>query len=359
MKPIMKNLVQKLLLLLGVVIVIFFSCKKDLIHSDGNDQKIASITAWLLKQENPNKPNRSKNIETLKAHLIFAAMHEENDLRGSTVVIPIDNTFRLLAKMSDESILNLVALLNKDGSIRNVHVAVYVPSKNKHVSELPKNTFHNIFHTGTDITDGQYRFLSPAGSKQYQLEYKSGLLAAAGHFTRNPSSGAIKTTSIHANTLTCSNVYLVTTYYVDGNEIGSDEQYIGFTCDGCDNDMYESLCGSDDEEGGGGGSNVYEYVKMYTKTWQVYNVNDTTSIYDTETFRIEDDSFVTGVSYGTPQVTHQPYGSTFAYSTGTGTLAFDYSWVTIYRNTSITYSADPAPIAYNGQQTWTVPQIKN
>lgn len=166
----MKKTIQQMLLMLGVSVIVFFSCEKESTQSVVNERMSSLVNTWLVKQQNPNRPNRSKNIQTLMANLNFSELENIKYERGSTIVIPIDNEFRTLAKISDASILNLVLLVNKDGSIRGGHVAVYTATKDHQVTKLPATTFHNILHTAENVTDGQYRFLTPAGTKEYQLE---------------------------------------------------------------------------------------------------------------------------------------------------------------------------------------------
>lgn len=355
----MKTLYQ---IMLGSILLFSLSCKKDITQSPSpnEDNKIASINAYLTKLQNPNQPNRSNNIETLKAHLNYSAMHEEEDIRGSSLVIPIDDDFRSFAKFSDESILNLVASLNKDGSIRNVHVVAYTPTKNIHISKLPQNTFHNILHTAKDITDGRYLFLSPAGTKQYELEYKGGSLVASGEFTINPGKGAVATNGVRTNA-TCINWYLVTTYYDSyGNIVGQSSEYVGTTCDGCDNLSYQSLCSTGD--GGSGTPAGYHYAKNYTRTWLVVNLNDL-GIYKTNTFTIEDDYFITGIGFGAisksnTDPTEAIVKQVEAYAE---INANGYTEAYTRCTPKIAYPSDPNSftILQAGSRNWNVPQIKN
>lgn len=338
------------------------SCKKDITQSPFSieDNKVASINAWLTKLQNPKQPNRSNNIEILKTHLKYSAMHEEEDIRGSSLVIPIDDDFRSFAKFSNGSILNLVASLNKDGSIRNVHVVAYTPTKDIHISKLPQNTFHNILHTAKDITDGRYLFMSPAGTKQYELDYNGGALAASREYTTNPGKGAVTTNGVHTNA-TCIDWYLVTTYYdSNGNIVAQSSDYVGTTCDGCDNISYESLCSTGD--GGGGVSAGYHYAKNYTKTWLVVNLNDL-GIYKTNYFTIEDDYFITGIGFG-------PIGKSNTDPTDAIVEQVE-AWAEINANgyaeaytrctPKIAYPSDPTnfTILQAGSRNWNVSQIKN
>jgi hypothetical protein len=132
----MKNTFKKTLLSLFLItLVAASSCKKDLAYSEGNE-KIALINAFLTQQQNSSPPNLSNKIATLQKHLVFSDMHEEENESGSTLVIPIDNEFRSLANIAGESILNLVSLVNKDGTIKNMYVAIYSPSKNIQFSQF-------------------------------------------------------------------------------------------------------------------------------------------------------------------------------------------------------------------------------
>ncbi len=346
------------------------SCKKSIDSNRGQANSTvitANVNAWLEKQKNPNKPNRSNNVETLKAHLNFAAMHEEKDERGSTLVIPIDNEFRSLAKLSNESTLNLVAVLNKDGSIRDVQVAVYTPAKDQHISELPDNTFHNIFHTAKDITDGQYWFLTPAGTQLYRLEYKNGRMSTEGLVTNNSATSSKQANGVRANTITCTDWVLETTFFdSEGNVTLVITEPLGTTCgDECDNGMFMSLCGSSNNNGGsggGGGGNetAYHYAKNYTHTWLVANINNL-GIYMTNYFTVEDDYFLTAIGFG-------PVGKSISDTTTKVEKVYAFvqingDWTEGYTTciARLTYANDPDnPVTLpEGSRNWTVPQIKN
>ena len=229
---------KKLLSLFLITLVAASSCKKDLAYSEGNE-KIALINAFLTQQQNSSPPNLSNKIATLQKHLVFSDMHEEENERGSTLVIPIDNEFRSLANIAGESILNLVSLVNKDGTIKNMYVAIYSPSKNIQFSQLPHNTFHNIFHTASDIEDGKYQFLTPAGIRQYELEYKNGYLYSEGRISKGlnsnliPNNATTKSTSniTRLGAQGCIDWYLVTTIRDEsGQIIDQYEVYLGTTC---------------------------------------------------------------------------------------------------------------------------------
>ena len=329
--------------MLGITTVIFFSCKKESTHSVVNEQMITSVHTWLDKQQNPNKPNRSNNIKTLKTHLNLAAMEEIKYARGSTVVIPIDNEFRTFAKISEGSILNLVVLVNKDGSIRNAHVAIYTAPKDQQVTELAATTFHNIFHTAENVTDGQYRFLSPAGTKEYQLEYKNGRMSSEGRFTTNPKNGgAVQTNGVRVNSISCIDWYLVTTYYSNGVQVNQTSEYLGRTCVGCDNSEYEMLCGADEVSGVGSILEVYEYAKEHFKAWAAEQLNDTATVWAFVTFTTEFNTYFTHMRIGTPSAcSNCPSNITYQHTHNSGNISSGLTSASTTVTGGLTYSDNP------------------
>ena len=357
----MKNRLQKVIIQLCIITILFYSCKKDLTYSEGNDLKIVSINAWLTKQENSKQPNRSNNIEILKKYLRFSEMHEDFDKRGSTLVIPIDTIFRTIGKMELGSILNLVALINKDGTIRDAFVAVYTPTKDQSISTLPKNTFNNIFHTAKDITDGKYRFLSPAGTRRYEVEYRNGYLYSEGRISKTSAAvlvhgtAAITLNDVKTNSV-CIDWYLVTTYYYADGTSTQTSEYEGTTCDGCDNGMYESLCPND----GGGTTPEMHVAKIYNRTW-LFCVENDLGLYKTNSFTIDDDYFIVGLGFGPIGKSNtDPTNAVVEEIIATATASADFTLAFTYCKAKITYPADPSnPIVRDGSRDWTVPSIKN
>ncbi|MCX6263260.1 MAG: hypothetical protein NTZ47_01790 [Bacteroidetes bacterium] len=364
----MKSSFQKTLLSLFLItLVAASSCKKDLAYSEGNEKKIALVNDFLAKQQNSTPTNLSNNIVTLQKHLVFSDMHEEENERGSTLVIPIDNEFRSLANISGESILNLVSLVNKDGTIKNMYVAIYSPIKKIQRSQLPQNTFHNIFHTASDIQDGKYRFLTPAGTRQYELEYKNGYLYSEGRISKGPSSNLIQsnaTTKVTSNITRlsgsgCIDWYLVTTIRDwSGKIIDQYEEFVGSTCGPCGDGSFESLCSSEAD-----GKVGVPIAGKYTKLWQAIveplTEDDGFGIYKPIEFTVESELFCTnlGLSGDITASNSAPKGLKIEQTHAEGSLTYAGDKATTTLKVVLSYANDPVLRNRTGYRTWSVAQM--
>ena len=87
----------------------------------------------------------------------------------------------------------------------------------------------------------------------HKYEYRKGNVFSFGE-VRNQSPATNRTelnSSVNAN---CTDWYIVTTYYIDGIPVSQDYQYIGTTCEGCDDPNLQSVCSDNAGSGSGGGS---------------------------------------------------------------------------------------------------------
>jgi len=370
----MKNTFKKTLLSLFLItLVAASSCKKDLAYSEGNE-KIALINAFLTQQQNSSPPNLSNKIATLQKHLVFSDMHEEENESGSTLVIPIDNEFRSLANIAGESILNLVSLVNKDGTIKNMYVAIYSPSKNIQFSQLPHNTFHNIFHTASDIQDGKYQFLTPAGIRQYELEYKNGYLYSDGRISKGlnsnliPNNATTKSTSniTRLGAQGCIDWYLVTTIRDEsGQIIDQYEVYLGTTCPSWFDESFVSLCSWIDESAGGGGWLPLPIARKYTKLWQAIveplTEDDGFGIYKPIEFTVESELFCTnlGLSGDITASNSAPKGLKIEQTHAEGSLTYAGDKATTTLKVVLSWADNPTLRYRTGSRTWSVAQMIN
>jgi len=56
----MKKTIQQMLLMLGVSVIVFFSCEKESTQSFVNERMSSLVNTWLVKQQNPNRPTAAK-----------------------------------------------------------------------------------------------------------------------------------------------------------------------------------------------------------------------------------------------------------------------------------------------------------
>ena len=254
----------------GIVIPVsclFYACKKEISSNSSNKGIIVKVNSWLDQQKNPAQPMKAGNIEALRNNLDYSKLQiEESGENEQILVIPVNESFKILKNIDQNTIPNLVLILSKDQNIRKGNVVLFIPENDKHYSAVPKNTFHDILNTGDVKTDGLFRFLSVTGRWEYQLDYKNGKLKSFGLIKPKNSSGEASRT----NTLTCTDWYLVVDWYdLYGNYVESTYEFISESCNDCDNPMYQSLC---PDAGGGGGTNYeYEYEASREQNWTVYN----------------------------------------------------------------------------------------
>jgi hypothetical protein len=261
----------KLLSLLFAISLLFFgpSCKKDY-QKQPNDELVLKVNSWLENQKSPSQPNKAANIETLKNNVDFSrSWVEASDGGEQILIIPINEKFRSVRNIDNKSILNLVIMLNNSGKIRRGNIVMYYP-KNSAQRNVPRNTFYAIYNTAEPSADGEFRFLSVTGRSLYRLKYENQRLRSAGHIK---SGQEIASRTSDVSVVTCTEWYLVTTYYdEDGNIVGQTSEYLHTTCSGCDDGMNEGHCQDDPGSGGGGGGEVvsdYEYERGATRLWTV------------------------------------------------------------------------------------------
>jgi hypothetical protein len=158
--------------------------------------------------------------------------------------------------------------MNKAGSIRKANLVMYIPEAGKITTALPDKTFYNILNEGKNVASGQFRFLSVAGRWLYQLDYnQNGDLSAFGLIQQKSKLGDGNISTNDDTTLsTCTDWYLVTTYYYSDGSTSQTSEYVGTTCSGCGDTMNQSLCPEGDS---GGSTSEYEFAYVVPKEWEV------------------------------------------------------------------------------------------
>jgi hypothetical protein len=237
------------------------SCKKEVPTSLGVEKTLATtVTKWLESQKSVRQPSKAENIEQLKGNLDFSKASIEPFTDGDQlIVIPIKETFRDVKLPGSRSILNLVLINDRQNIIKNGRIAIYIPAAGEKLNKVPRNTFSRILTAETISCNGIFNFLSVSGTLLHKYEYKDGRLSSFGEVSNQAhgNSQNISEKSVNGN---CTDWYIVTTYYSNGVLLYQESQYIGTTCEGCDDQNYQSICpdtgtGSD---GGSGGVNTDE-----------------------------------------------------------------------------------------------------
>lgn len=326
-----------------IVTMLFNSCQKDASSTNENSNKeiIAKVNAWLDSQKSPNQPNKAANIELLKNNLDFSSSRFENLSHDEQLlVIPIKEALKKEKNINKNSILNLVIILNNLENIKEANIIQYLPSSSNMVDKITGNTFKNIYGKGVVSDNGMFRFLSVTGRWLYQLSYENGKLYSSASVQENNNANLHKV-SARMNE-TCIDWYLVTTFYWADGSITQTSEYVGTTCDGCDDPNEMSLC-PDGIGGGGNGETTSEYT--YVEYKQVHWDYDNTTLNDGS------DWTVTSIeNIGVIKLSNPPGGGYFigishlAEMVGQYPMNF-FSWVKTSSSTSYTNSTASVTIA--------------
>ena len=232
-----------------IVTMLFNSCQKEASSTNENSNKeiIAKVNAWLDSQKSPNQPNKAANIELLKENLAFgSARTEQLDNKHDFLVLPIKDDLINKKNFDKHSTLTLLLITDKVGKISSGSIVYFQPSDGEKLKLLPENTFSNLFNGKKVTINGTYKMLTVSGRWISQFETKNGKLFSTGTIQQkeesNKGTQASKTTG-------CIDWYLVTTFHWADGTTTQTSEYIGTTCDNCDDPNEMSLC----PDGGGGG----------------------------------------------------------------------------------------------------------
>ncbi len=233
--------------------LLFNSCQKRSAGSmsdvEKTEQIIEKVETWLDKQKATVPTAESANIELLKQNLDYT-QHRFEKLNGNKdlLIIPIKEAFKVEKNVDREIISNLVLALDKTENIENAKMVFFKPKTPQ--SQVPENTFHNIYNNKPVELDGEVKFLSVGGRFIYSMGFSDGKISSYGRHTTKPSS--ITKQVPGQPDAKCTAYYLVISYYVDGILVNQTETYLGTYCTDnapCD-PMNQGFCPPGD--GGGG-----------------------------------------------------------------------------------------------------------
>jgi hypothetical protein len=271
----MLKTIQLSLYLLLASLLFIFSCKKnnDEVKSEGltKNEMAAKVLSWLEAQKSAASPQtnqRTGTIDTKDERII--ALKEALDLpnlwvekrneKEEFIIVPINKIFKSKNNSDKDPLMHLIVTLKPDGTIAKGNIIQYVPKSGKQTS-LPPNTISKIYNYKDIECDGQFTMLTIDDNFFYQLEFKNGKLSSVAEKKRK--SGA----NLRA---TCTDWYLITTYYFDdGSSYTDDGVYIGRTCNYDDTQVQVPTDCPPNEACPGGGIE-YEYLKTKNITWTVY-----------------------------------------------------------------------------------------
>ena len=255
--------------ILWAVTLILFSCQKETIKNEPNDQLVSKINSWLDSRKPLQKQTQAENVELLKANLEFSNLRIEQSREGEKIiVIPVNENFKTIKNLDKASIPNLVLVLDKMGNVRKGNLVLFYPQDGQVYSKVPDNTFYNILNTSKPECNGKFKYLSVTGKRLHELEYENGHLKYFGYATdssMNQRNGRINTF--------CVDWYWVYTWYDEwGNIWSQSQEYYTTTCQGedCEDPYNAMLCPMDNSSGGGTGvSGDWEFAVSRPWKWDV------------------------------------------------------------------------------------------
>ena len=259
--------------ILWAMMLILISCQKEILKNNSSDQLISKINSWLEKQKTGLLAFKAANVNLLRENLEYSNLRVEKSEGGEQIIIiPISEKFKAQKISNKSSIPNLVLLLNSSGEIKKGNVVLFHPKTSGIYTQVPDNTFFDIFNTSKVKCDGRFQFISVAGHWDYQLDYSNGSLNSYGFIeAQQDSNGTTRSNAI------CINWYLVTKYYVDGILVLETREYVGTTCsDQCGDGSYQSLCPDGSDSGGSNEENCNNPINgsVSSETEGILTTND-------------------------------------------------------------------------------------
>lgn len=258
--------------------VMLVACQKEVTTSSPNGVS-EKVNVWLDEQKSESinasggSTNKDANIDLLKLNLDFnSAKMAPRDQNNDYLIVPIKEELKTKKNLDRNSTLDLLIVMDKAGKIKWGEIVYFLPADGKKHNSLSPNTIQNIFNS-KPADNGMFKFLSVTGKWINQIEYKNNRLYSHGIIESKKSDNTQRTTTI------CIDWYLVTTYHYGDGSTYQTWEYVGTTCDGCDNPDYQSLC----PDGGGGGSGntqiVTEDISSYEEEYESDDANAPKIIY--------------------------------------------------------------------------------
>lgn len=235
------------------MMLVLFSCQKDVEKKNNNDQLISKVNNWLDKQKSVNQPNRAANVDILKENIDFSGLrYEDLNVNERFIVMPIKDDYRIKKNIDNSTVPVLLLVMNTMGDIIRGNIVLFFPEDKKQIDKIPDNTFSKMYKEETINCNGLFRFLSPTGRWMYQREYKNGKLHSFGVVKPGEKAEARTETE-------CTYYFLILTYWEDGVIVNQESIYLGSICQsGCDDPNIQSLCPDGGGGSGGGEASVDE-----------------------------------------------------------------------------------------------------
>ena len=243
-------------LILWATMLVLFSCQKESIENESNDQLISKVNNWLDKQKSPTEPNKAANIDLLKDNLNFTEQRfEDLNQNEKFLIIPVNEDYETKKNIDKKTVLVLLLVMDKSANIIRGNLVLYSPEDNQGLNEIPKHTFFKMYNNKSLDCNGLFNFLSVTGRRMYQREYKGGKLHSFGYVKASNNKPDEASNQAVARTETdCTHYFYILTWWIDGVPVYQEAIYLGSICAGaCDDPNNHTLC-PDGGGGGGGGS---------------------------------------------------------------------------------------------------------
>ncbi len=205
--------------------------------------------------------NTIENLTVLEENLLFdKVVFTELSKNYNLIIIPINDAIKIKKHVSKEGILNLALVTDKTGKLLSGNIMCFFPSEKIRKDDFSSRLIADFLKGKPVNENGKIRVLSLTGRWLREFDFKSGKIVSTGSILSNDQLGKSVTNS------NCIEWYLITTYHYSDGSTHQTSQYVGTTCDDCNNGDYQSLCSSG--EGGGDGSSVppLEDVEQYSES---------------------------------------------------------------------------------------------
>ena len=246
--------------ILWATMVVLFSCQKEALKTNSNDQLISKVNTWLDKQKSPTQPNKAANIDLLKDNLNFSELKfEELNQNEKFLIIPVNEEYETKKNIDKKTILVLLLVMDKSTNIIRGNLVLYSPEDNQRLNEIPNHTFFKMYNNKNLDCNGLFSFLSVTGRRMYQREYKDGKLRSFGYVKASNNPDEASNLAVGRTEADCTYYFYILTWWIDGIPVSQEAIYLGRICESaCDDPMNQTLCPDDGGGGGGLGLGVEE-----------------------------------------------------------------------------------------------------
>ena len=227
---------RKLFLLMpclgAIMLILFFSCKKENTEADTrqtptNEKLISKIKSWLDGQKKDLSTATVARIDSLKLNLSYGELRLEKYIESKElIVIPVLSGFTSRNNSDKDPANYLVMVFENQDSITRGDIIQYISSNSQKTA--PKNTFSKIFTYQDLDCSGQFTILGITDQLQLELKFEKGKLRSMAWLKKKTNSN-----NVSGRVNECIDWYLQTWYvWSDGTVQLVSEVYVFTTCDG-------------------------------------------------------------------------------------------------------------------------------